>query len=486
MSTNPLTLDLDRKEIELKKRELGIQRMMLELESREERLRQEKVKFQSIIDQTKQDRGQIDSIRRIINSQVYMSLPGMVWESTFGEFGGGGGGGDEEGPTQTIIINQNDHDQSSPQPNNTTPTTDPNNQDVLDTKINWMKKWGRELRGIAKQLVIQHDDHVRNYALLTSQYESNMMALNRKQLLWDLERGRVVEEYQRMKMEVEGLRREREGWCWQNNCVKIKVKIDPKNGIKTTDNTDPMPKPLTTTLSTPNGRGVMGVQDGGVDFDDFGGGIDFAIGYDDLQTRFTTIQQFSLPPPQGRAILAMTPTQFQTHHHNLIRTNIINVCNQNSKSYGGSDDKVRIEFRSDQIDKSFHYTTLHYRNLLNFLYHDDSYTHINPHNNARSAACHSIFMVDWKKDLDQGKIPPLTPNLKLYFSTPNLLGGNWIQFHGPGTLLWIVDPTFQLMVGSLCDPNGKGKYLSVNCQDPSSKRHGKVSTSDYQIKIKWE
>ena len=103
---------------------------------------------------------------------------------------------------------------------------------------------------------------------------------------------------------------------------------------------------------------------------------------------------------------------------------------------------------------------------------------------------YAITQYYWKSDSDSGKIPPFTPELKIFFQTPNIANNMWIQCSGPGTVLWDIDPNFKLTLGSLCDPNGKGKFTSMmsmdKAVDPDDKFNGKTLTSPYQISFKWE
>ena len=103
---------------------------------------------------------------------------------------------------------------------------------------------------------------------------------------------------------------------------------------------------------------------------------------------------------------------------------------------------------------------------------------------------HTITKYYWKSDSDSGKIPKFTPQLNIFFKTPNIANNTWIQCSGPGTVLWDIDPNFKLTVGSLCDPNGKGEFTSIHSEDkqsdPGGTFNGETFIAPYQISFKWE
>ena len=102
-----------------------------------------------------------------------------------------------------------------------------------------------------------------------------------------------------------------------------------------------------------------------------------------------------------------------------------------------------------------------------------------------------------------GKIPPLTPKLKLYFSTTTIANGAKIQFHGPGTPVFDLDKTNSAAVylGMLCPKGEMGKFTSADWWTNSQNgQHGSLewddvknqwsntgeSTSNYSITITWD
>jgi hypothetical protein len=111
-----------------------------------------------------------------------------------------------------------------------------------------------------------------------------------------------------------------------------------------------------------------------------------------------------------------------------------------------------------------------------------------------------------KSEVESGNIPPLTDDLKLFFSALDVLNGKWIQFHGPGSLFKKDDPiTSQL---SLCNFHNKVPRASKSDHDrcklnaeECKLQHIEINepnyhathsspdqlvTSDFMIKIKWE
>jgi hypothetical protein len=107
------------------------------------------------------------------------------------------------------------------------------------------------------------------------------------------------------------------------------------------------------------------------------------------------------------------------------------------------------------------------------------------------------------------KIPKLTDDLKLYFSTPHVMNGKWVQFHGPGSLFdknGRCDNGIVLSQFSLCDFNKKPVKSTSDedrCNltpDECKMQHKSTDTnyafyhspptkpypSDFVIEIKWD
>jgi hypothetical protein len=130
-----------------------------------------------------------------------------------------------------------------------------------------------------------------------------------------------------------------------------------------------------------------------------------------------------------------------------------------------------------------------------------------------------IFEHFLKRDYESGKIPKLTDDLKLYFSTPSVMNGKWIQFHGPGSFFdkngrSLVtmgndgkDNDIVLSGFSLCDFSKKKQFEAISDLDrcnltadecknqhkltdynyaPYHSPPTQQSANDFVIKIKWD
>ena len=200
--------------------------------------------------------------------------------------------------------------------------------------------------------------------------------------------------------------------------------------------------------------------------------------------KLKAVVDFKMDVDGAKKMVAVPDDQFSTHY------DLILACNNNSKHYGAMDSMVDIEFRCEQLSKQIHIRSTHYCDLLRFIFHTGDRKHINPHKTDMMQNAGTFTGYWWKSDYESGKIPKFTPQLKLFFKTANIANNTWIQFHGPGTVLYDIDPGFKLTLGSLCDPNGKGSFTSINTQDkesdPDDKYNGKPNRSQYQISFKWE
>ena len=200
--------------------------------------------------------------------------------------------------------------------------------------------------------------------------------------------------------------------------------------------------------------------------------------------KLKAIVDFKLDLENAVRVIAIPDVEF--HHH----YEIINQCNTNSKYYGAEETGVEIEFRSRQLSKQVHLVYEHYTDLIRLIFDTGTYKHVNPHDVSMENHSRPILISEWDSDSVSGKAPPFTPELKIFFKTPNIADNTWIQCSGPGTVLWDIDPNFKLTVGSLCDPNRKGKFKSINLQDeetdPDREFNGKPETSHYRISFKWE
>ena len=201
--------------------------------------------------------------------------------------------------------------------------------------------------------------------------------------------------------------------------------------------------------------------------------------------KLKTIVDFDLNVDGAKKMIAIPDDQF--NHH----LGIINQCNKNSLHYGQGSSSIAIEFRCEQLSKQLHNKLKHYADLVRCLFRIDTShkKHSNPHKPEMMFKPHIISSYYWKSDSDRGRIPPFTPQLKIFFKTPNIANNTWVQCSGPGTVLWDIDPNFHLTLGSLCDPNGKSEFTSINCRDEEtdpSQLNGQTVRSLYHISFKWE
>lgn len=180
-----------------------------------------------------------------------------------------------------------------------------------------------------------------------------------------------------------------------------------------------------------------------------------------------------------------------------------------------SNDKLQVEFKFIPIDMIFHtWYCHHYYNLLDILYlradaTNNKNKHVSYQSNGSSTTSSTSttpstsqavahFNKHYLPLLDDGTIPQLSSRTRLYFSTPHVGNGEWVQFHGPGTQLGELggDPATFLTLGSLCPPpsqadidsNKAGDFTSVSTwyHNNGSIIKSSPQTSKYQISIKWD
>lgn len=114
--------------------------------------------------------------------------------------------------------------------------------------------------------------------------------------------------------------------------------------------------------------------------------------------------------------------------------------------------------------------------------------HIHPKNSLVCQETGAILTSYYQPHIASGAIPQLTPDTRLYFSSPLIANGAWVQFHGPGTTIFDVGgPDFHLTLGSLCPMGEEGGFSSnmVWYMDQRQIDYGPM-VSDYRIAIKWE
>ena len=193
--------------------------------------------------------------------------------------------------------------------------------------------------------------------------------------------------------------------------------------------------------------------------------------------KLMAIVRFKLNIDSAIKMVAIPDDEFSRHYA------IINQCNKNSLHYGVRRTFLAVEFCNEQLFKPVPLRRHHYEDLVRIIFDTGDHNHINPYNRRMSAnyGPHKNS-IDWGSDYNSGNLPKFTPELKIFFKTPNIADNTWIQCSGPGTVLWDIDPNFKLLLGSLCDPNGKGKFTS----EYSIGSFTGTQTSPYQISFKWE
>ena len=332
----------------------------------------------------------------------------------------------------------------------------------LTSKMDEITQGRKQIRGIIKQLEIQRDDLVRKQFHFDNHVKS---ADDEIKAQWDQIQSRQDD----LQIAYNELQTDRDQFT-----TTIKIKQDEVEKTRLgliTASGDLSQLLLKLNLDISKHTEVA---------DLIGQSITNPIAMEKLQA----IVDFKLKVDAVKKMVAIPDDEFHKYYE------IINQCNKNSKYYGAEDSRVQIQFRCEQLSKQFHLYYPHYIDLVRIIFDTGNRKHINPHKTNMTFNSHAITNYFWKSDSDSGKMPPLTPELKLFFKSPNIANNTWIQCSGPGTMLWDIDPSFKLTVGSLCDPNGEGKFKSINSQDkesdPGGKFNGATFTSPYQISFKWE
>lgn len=172
--------------------------------------------------------------------------------------------------------------------------------------------------------------------------------------------------------------------------------------------------------------------------------------------------------------------------------------------------RVEIIISAPQLGFSYYTSSYSFTNLLSFLIqphqwwqsnrtsHSRFVTHRHPKSGSGSTQFSPLFQDDWAPQYDSGLIPHLTSDLKLFLSTNTINNGDWVQFHGPGSLLpevatdevtrnhpWGTASGFIVTLGMLCPPDQKGDFT---CQQhhPGAHNHGNTMNAPYLISIRWE
>ena len=215
----------------------------------------------------------------------------------------------------------------------------------------------------------------------------------------------------------------------------------------------------------------------------------------------------------GKLVLVVDDTLFFQTQHEFVSSELYNdfttstvvrvitPCKTHVDEWGMSQEKIKIQFKFIPINMNFHYNSHCFSSLLGMLYPmkgsapvtGDLSTHIHPKDPSITQNDYPIFNNYYSPLVANGTIPSLSTNPRLYFSTPHIANGDWVQFYGPGTTIFDVGgDDFYLTIGALCPKGKKGKFTSTMTYyatgDKADKptNGGSTWTSPYQISIKWD
>ena len=191
---------------------------------------------------------------------------------------------------------------------------------------------------------------------------------------------------------------------------------------------------------------------------------------------------------QNQSFLIKGPMTHQQLIDSVINPALAWAPHYSSSSSSSSNSILSIVYHFPQLEKQIHANHEHFCDLLFILFlSPDSDYGWNCHwNQDRTTyASYQPLLDGVLKKTDGAIIPQLHSNPKLFFSSPYIANGDWVQFYGPGAILTNINTQFQhVTLGSLCDPKKKdGVFTSVNFAERAS---GKEATSKYKISIKWE
>jgi hypothetical protein len=453
---------IERREVVIEKREVAIERREADLAAKEAQFQAKESQFQTILDQ-----------HYFLNS---------TQTSLCTDQSPNGDGARDLGIEQN---NDQQHSQSTPFTSESKPHQDAldmvnsaDAQEVIDAKLKDIEVKGMQMKMIRKQLVIGYDNLVRQRLQLENDSKVHEDALGAE---WDVIKAKedaIQVQEDKIKAKEEQIKANEKKIKANENKIKTKQGQMKKEQAKQEEfsaTVTALGPVLSTLASKPDilkDAEIIKL-------------IGASINDPNAMAKLKAIVDFELDLDGAKKMIA------SPHGHLApLYDVVISACNMNSKHYGESDSRVQIEFRCEQLSKQVHFKCYHYLNLLRFLFHTGDIKHINPHKTDMVFTCNTLTGYSWKSDYDSGKIPKFTPELKLFFKTPNIANNVWIQFHGPGTVLYDIDPSFKLTWGSLCDPNGKGSFTSIRTMDkeadPDNKWNGKTATSQYQISFKWE
>ena len=370
------------------------------------------------------------------------------------------------------------HTQTLPPPPKSTPITDPEfitPETPFNCELDEITLRGKQIKAISKQIITQHDDLIRKRIDFENEIKQREGELaNRIKSAEDDLQVKMKSNQNQINAKWAEVKEKEDEIKTREDQIKIK-----EDEIKQREQQLVVkPNELATILSQlkPNMFKHYPITNL------FGK----SINNPDAMKKLKAMVDFKLDVDGAKKMIA------SPHGHLDPFYDLILTCNKNSQHYGVTDSKVAIEFRCEQLSKQSHINCEHYLDLLRYLFDTGDNKHINPHKPHMISHPSGFTDYWWKSDYDSGKIPKFTPELKLFFKSPNIANNTWIQFHGPGTVLYEIDPEFKLTLGSLCDPNGGGSFRSIDIWDEEHDSDGKyeynghLHTSQYQISFKWE
>ena len=327
---------------------------------------------------------------------------------------------------------------------------------ALASKMDEITKKGKLVKGIIKQLEIQHYDLHRKGLQFENDVKSAVDDIDARLLNVQAQEELIEMEWDRFQTEI---KHKEEGLKTRETQLLMEAFRHQLSKILTMNDPTIFEDPKIIPLFEESNTNPIAME------------------------RLKAIINFRLDLQQAFNLMAIPDAEF----HHLYE--VLNQCNLNSTYYGATDTAIEIEFCCEQLSKQLHVRSHHYSHLVRFIFDTGDGSHINPHNTDFNEELDPLLSDEWKSDSDSGKAPKFTPELKIFFKTPNIADNTWIQCSGSGTVLWDIDPNFKLTLGSLCDPNRKGKFKSINVQDEQSSNgdtNNRRLKSPSRISFKWE
>ena len=186
--------------------------------------------------------------------------------------------------------------------------------------------------------------------------------------------------------------------------------------------------------------------------------------------------------------------EFATSYEYTMYRTVIDRCLENAMQ---KERNVKIEVAFPQIGKQYHRYGVPSLVLEYLIY---IYSDGNPSTKSSEVGTiqyprwrwktEPLYNKEWKPLADAGTLPKRTPSLRLFFSSPFIADGQWIQFHGPGTLLHKIeseDKFSHIVLGCFTPVGKESSYSSLHSTyDDGGKLSEVMTTSDYKVEVRWE